>query len=53
MKVHPPTQDNEQVPQEEGNDQGGAQEDQAMEEEATRITPTQVRATIQRHHPVN
>jgi hypothetical protein len=31
--VHPPTQDGEQVPQEEGHDQGGAQEDQAMEEE--------------------
>jgi hypothetical protein len=25
--VHPPTQDDEQVPQEEGHDQGGAQED--------------------------
>jgi hypothetical protein len=32
--VHPPTQDDEQVPQEEGHDQGGAQEDQVMEEEA-------------------
>jgi hypothetical protein len=31
MMVHPPTQDDEQVPQEEGHDQGGAQEDQAME----------------------
>jgi hypothetical protein len=53
MMVHPPTQDNEQVPQEEGHNQGGAQEDQAMEEEAPRVPPTQVRATIQRHHPVD
>jgi hypothetical protein len=51
--VHPPTQDDEQVPQEVGHDQGGAQEDQVMEEEAPRVPPTQVRATIQRHHPVN
>jgi hypothetical protein len=51
--VHPPTQDDEQVPQEEGHDQGGAQEDQVMEEEAPRVPPTQVRATIQRHHPVD
>ena len=49
--VHPPTQDDEQVPQEVGHDQGGAQEDQVMEEEAPRVPPTQVRATIQRHHP--
>jgi hypothetical protein len=34
--VHPPTQDNVQVPQEEGKDQGGAHEDQVMEEEAPR-----------------
>jgi hypothetical protein len=51
--VHPPTQDGEQVPQEEGQDQGGAQEEQVMEEEAPRAPPTQVRATIQRHHPVD
>jgi hypothetical protein len=52
--VHPPTQDGEQVPQEaEGHDQGGAQEEQVMEEEAPRIPPTQVRATIQRNHPVD
>jgi hypothetical protein len=50
--VHPPTQGGEQVPQEEGQDQGGAQEEQVMEEEAPRAPPTQVRATIQRHHPV-
>jgi hypothetical protein len=51
--VHPPTQDDEQVPQEEGHDQGGAQEEHVMEEEAPRAPPTQVRATIQRHHPVD
>jgi hypothetical protein len=51
--VHPPTQDDEQVPQEEGQDQGGAQGEQVMEEEAPRASPTQVRATIQRHHPVD
>jgi hypothetical protein len=51
--VHPPTQGDEQVPQEDGYDQGGPQEDQAMEEEAPRVPPTQVRATIQRHHPVD
>jgi hypothetical protein len=45
--VHLPTQDVEQVPQEEGHDQGGAQEDQVMEEEAPRVPPTQVRAKIQ------
>jgi hypothetical protein len=32
--VHPPTQDDEQVHQEEGHDQEGAQEVQVMEEEA-------------------
>jgi hypothetical protein len=51
--VHPLTQDGEQIPQEEGKDQGRAQEDQVMEEEAPRVPPTQVRATIQRHHPVD
>jgi hypothetical protein len=51
--VHPPTQDDEQIPQEEGHNQGGAQEDQVMEEEAPRVPPTQVRAMIQRHHPVD
>jgi hypothetical protein len=44
--VYPPTQDGEQVPQEEGQDQGGAQEERVMEEEAPRVPPTQVRATI-------
>jgi hypothetical protein len=51
--VHPPTQDYGQVPQEEECHQGGAQEEQAMEEEAPRVPPTQVRATIQRHHPMD
>jgi hypothetical protein len=51
--VHPPTQDDVQVPQEEGHDQGGAQVHQVMEEEAPWVSSTQVRATIQRHHPVD
>jgi hypothetical protein len=45
--VHPPTQDDVHVPQDEG------QEEQIMEEEAPRAPPTQVRATIQRHHPID
>jgi hypothetical protein len=40
--VHPPTQDDGQVPQEEERDQGGAHEEQVMEEEAPRVPPTQV-----------
>jgi hypothetical protein len=44
--VQPSTQDDEQVPQEDGQDQGGAQEEHVMEEEASRAPPTQVRATI-------
>jgi hypothetical protein len=40
--VHPPTQDGEQVHQEEGQDQEGAQEEQVMEEEAPRAPSTQV-----------
>jgi hypothetical protein len=53
--VHLPTQDDVhvQVPQEEEHDQGGTQEEHVMEEEAPRTPPTQVRATIQRHHPVD
>jgi hypothetical protein len=51
--VHPPTQDDEQVHQEEAYDQGGAQDDHVMEEEGPRAPPTQVRATIQRNHPVD
>jgi hypothetical protein len=49
--VHPPTQDDGQVPQEEACDQGGAQEEPIMEEEAPQAPPTQVRATIQQNHP--
>jgi hypothetical protein len=51
--VHPPTQDDGQVHQEEARDQGGAQDEQVMEEEAPRDPPTQVRATIQRNHPID
>jgi hypothetical protein len=51
--VHPPTQTNEQVHLEEACDQGGAQDDHVMEEEAPQAPPTQVRATIQRNHPVD
>jgi hypothetical protein len=51
--VHPPTQDDGQVPQEEACDQGGAQEEPVMEEEAPHAPPTQIRATIQRNHPVD
>jgi hypothetical protein len=51
--VHPPTQDDGQVHQEEARDQGGAQEEQVMEEEAPSAPPTQVRATIQRNHPID
>ena len=51
--VHPPTQDDEQVHQKEACDQGGAQDDHVMEEEAQPAPPTQVRAVIQRDHPVD
>jgi hypothetical protein len=51
--VHPSTQDGEQVPQEEGKDQGGAHEEYDKEEEASQIPPTQVRSTIQRNHLVD
>jgi hypothetical protein len=51
--VHPPTQDEEQVPQDEGLDQGGAHEDQDKEEEAPQAPPTQVRTIIQRNHLVD
>ena len=47
--VQPPTQDDEQ----EECDQGGAQDDHVMEEEAQPAPPTQVRAMIQRDHPVD
>jgi hypothetical protein len=51
--VLPPTQDDKQVPQVEAHDQGGAQDVQVEEEEAPQAPPTQVRATIQRSHPVD
>jgi hypothetical protein len=51
--VHPPTQDEEQVPQDEGMNQGGAHEEKDKEEEAPQAPPTQVRVTIQRNHPVD
>jgi hypothetical protein len=51
--VHPPTRDDEQVPQEEACDRGGAQEEQVMVEEARLAPPTQVLATTQRNHPVD
>jgi hypothetical protein len=42
MMVHPPTQNDGHVPQEKARDQGGAQEEQVMEEEAPPAPPTQV-----------
>jgi hypothetical protein len=51
--VHPPTQDEEQVPQDEGMDQGGEHGEHDKEEEAQQAPPTQVRETIQRNHPVD
>jgi hypothetical protein len=51
--VHPPTQDDEQVHQEEACDQGGAQDVQVEEEEAPQAPATQVRAMIQRNHPID
>jgi hypothetical protein len=50
--VHPPTQADEQVHQE-ACDQGGAQDDHVMEEEAHQVPPTQIQASIQRNHPVD
>jgi hypothetical protein len=51
--VHPPTQDEEHVPQDEGLDQGGAHEEHGKEGEAPQAPPTQVRTTIQRNHLVD
>jgi hypothetical protein len=51
--VHPSTQDEEHVPQDELLDQGGAHEEQDKEEEASQAPPTQVWSTIQRNHPVD
>jgi hypothetical protein len=51
--VQPPTQDEEQVAQDEGLDQGGAHEEHDKEEDVSQVPPTQVRSTIQRNHPVD
>jgi hypothetical protein len=51
--VQPPTQDEEQVPQEEGMYQGGPLEEKDKEEEVPHAPPTQVWATIQKNHPVD
>jgi hypothetical protein len=51
--VHPPTQDEEQVTQDEGLDQRGAHEEHDKEEDVLQVPPTQVRSTIQRNHPVD
>jgi hypothetical protein len=51
--VQPPTQNEEQVPQDEGMNQGGAHVEKDKEEEVPHAPPTQVRVTIQRNHPVD
>jgi hypothetical protein len=51
--VQPLTQDEEQVPQGDGMDQGGAQEQGREEEEVPHAPPTQVRTHIQRGHLVD
>jgi hypothetical protein len=51
--VQPPTQDEEQAPQDGGMNQGGAHEEKNKKKEVLQAPPTQVRATIQRNHPVN
>jgi hypothetical protein len=51
--MQPPTQDEEQVPQDEGMNQGGSHEEKDKEEEGPEAPPTQVRATIERNHPVD
>jgi hypothetical protein len=51
--VHPPTQVEEQVPQDASMNQGGAHEEKDKEEEAQQAPPTQVQATIQRNHPMH
>jgi hypothetical protein len=50
--VQSPTQDEEQLPQDEGMNQGGAHEEKDKEEEIPQAPPTQVWATIQRNHLV-
>jgi hypothetical protein len=49
--VQPPTQDQEQVPQDVGMNQGGVHEEKDKEEEEQQGPPTQVWAIIQRNHP--
>jgi hypothetical protein len=44
--VHPPTQDEEHVPQDACMNQGGAHEEKDKEEEAQQALPTQVWSTI-------
>jgi hypothetical protein len=51
--VQPPTQNEEQVPQDEGMNQGGAHVEKDKEEEVPHAPPTQVWITIQRNHPVD
>jgi hypothetical protein len=51
--VQPLTQDEEQVPQDKGMDQGGAHEEKDKEEELPQAPSTQVRAMIQRNYPVD
>jgi hypothetical protein len=51
--VQPLTQDEEQVPQDVGMNQGRAHEERDKEEESPQAPPTQVWATIQRNHPVD
>jgi hypothetical protein len=51
--VHPPTQDEEHVPQDEELDQGEAHEEHDKEEEVSQVPLSQVWSTIQRNHPVD
>jgi hypothetical protein len=54
MIVQPPTQDEQQVPQDYSMDQGGAQEQEGREDEGVpHAPPTQVRTNIQRDHLVD
>jgi hypothetical protein len=50
--VQPPTQDKEQVPQDDGMDQWGAQVGRDKEE-VPQAPPTQVRTNIQRDHSMD
>jgi hypothetical protein len=52
MMVQPPTQDEEQVPQDDVMDQGGELEEKE-EEEVPHAPPTQVHTNIQTDHPVD